>query len=127
MQDVDDVLAYPLEVPEDGGHHSLWKLREELLRVGVGDDEWRACRAEDLHSVAGLVISHLFSDENTGTPWDSGNGVPPNVMWTPPPVGGAIPALPQCGHRARRHRGAGDLARRTRSDGSLRSRTRRHQ
>ena len=32
MQDADDVLAYPLEVPEDGGHHSLWKLREELLR-----------------------------------------------------------------------------------------------
>jgi hypothetical protein len=267
-QDADDVLAYPLEVPEDGGHHSIWKLREELLRVEVGDDDWRdltwsklvnefrhhfgyappvgqdpllslgqhffpcaleesgfsvsgkqrqyrtalasttawnsplgspfqydasaselwvqlplgdeavaaklgqlpqlnaaeqaavqdlyfaprldlafvaflfpdwqsaeihliqecdehkrwhwfqrhfalanarrkviaehlakhvahrtGCRAEDLHSVAGIVISRLFSDENTGTPWDSDNGVPPNVMWTPPPAGGAIPAL----------------------------------
>jgi hypothetical protein len=268
MPDADDVLAYPLEVPEDGGHHSLWKLREELLRVEVGDDDWRdltwskmvnefrhhfgyappvgqdpllslgqhffpcaleesgfsvsgkqrqyrmalasttawnsplgspfqydasaselwvqlpladeavaaklgqlpqlnaaeqaavqdlyfaprldlafvafmfpdwqgaeihliqecdehkrwhwfqrhfalanarrkviaahlakhvadrtGCRAEDLHSIAGLVISRLFSDENTGIPWDSDNGVPPNVMWTPPPAGGAIPAL----------------------------------
>ena len=268
MQDADDVLAYPLEVPEDGGHHSLWKLREELLRVEVGDDDWRdltwskmvnefrhhfgyappagqdpllslgqhffpcaleesgfsvsgkqrqyrtalasatawnsplgspfqydasaselwvqlplddegvaaklgqlpqlngaeqaavqdlyfaprldlafvaflfpdwqsaeihliqecdeqkrwhwfqrhfalanarrkviaahlakhvahrtGCRAEDLHSVAELVISRLFSDENTGTPWDSDKGVPPNVMWTPSPAGGAIPAL----------------------------------
>ncbi|MFM0258419.1 Tc toxin subunit A-related protein [Paraburkholderia sediminicola] len=274
MQDADDVLAYPLEVPEDGGHHSLWKLREELLRVEVGDDDCRdlswskivnefrhhfgyapptgqdpllslgqhffpcvleesgfsvsgkqrqyrtalasttawnsppgspfqydssasapelwvqlplgdeavaaklgqlpqlnaaeqaavqdlyfaprldlafvaflfpdwqsaeinliqecdehkrwhwfqrhfalanarrkviaehlakhvahrtGCRAEDLQSVAGLVISHLFSDENTGTPWDADNreplGGPPSVMWTPPPAGGAIPAL----------------------------------
>jgi hypothetical protein len=40
-QDADDVLAYPLEVPEDGGHYSLWKLREELLRVEVCDDDWR--------------------------------------------------------------------------------------
>ena len=41
MQDADDVLAYPLEVPEDGGHHSLWKLREELLRVEVCEDDCR--------------------------------------------------------------------------------------
>ncbi len=41
MQDADDVLAYPLEMPEDGGHYSLWKLREELLRVEVCDDDWR--------------------------------------------------------------------------------------
>ena len=40
-QEADDVLAYPLEVPEGGGHHSLWKLREELLRVEVCDDDWR--------------------------------------------------------------------------------------
>ena len=268
IQDPDDVLTYPLDVPEDGGHHSLWELREELLRVEVGDDDWRdltwskiidqfrhhfgyappagqdpllslgqhffpraleesgfsvsanqrqyrtalasttawnsppgspfqydasaaelwvqlplgdeavaaqlgqlpqlnsaeqaavqdlyfaprldlafvaflfpdwqsaeihliqesdeherwhwfqrhfalanarreviaahlakhvayrtGCAAEDLHSVASLVISRLYSDENTGTPWDSDNGVPPNVMWTPPPAGGAIPAL----------------------------------
>ncbi|HKN59914.1 MAG TPA: neuraminidase-like domain-containing protein [Candidatus Acidoferrales bacterium] len=268
MQDADDVLAYPLEVPEDSGHHSLWKLREELLQVEVCEDDWRClswtkivnefrhhfgyapaagqdpllslgqhyfpcaleesgfsvsakqrqyrtalastkawnsplgspfqydassselwvqlplgdeavavklgslpplnaaeqaatqdlyfaprldlafvaflfpdwqsaeihliqeceererwhwfqrhfalanarrkviaahlakhvahrtgCRAEDLHSVAELVISRLYSDENTGTPWDSDNGVPPNVMWTSPPAGGAIPAL----------------------------------
>jgi hypothetical protein len=50
-------------------------------------------REEDLHSVAELVISRLYSDENTGTPWDSDNGVPPNVMWTARPAGGTIPAL----------------------------------
>jgi hypothetical protein len=51
------------------------------------------CSPEDLEPVAALVISRLFADENTGTPWESDNGVPPSVMWTPPPVGGAIPAL----------------------------------
>jgi Tc toxin complex TcA C-terminal TcB-binding domain len=268
MQDADDVLNYPLDVPEDSGHHSLWKLREELLRVEVCDDDWRdlswskivgefrhhfgyappagqdpllslgqhffpcaleesgfsvsgnqrqyrtsltsatawnsppgspfqydvavselwvqlplgdeavaaklgqlpqlnpaeqaavqdlyfaprvdlasvaflfpdwqsaeihlieacdeherwrwfrrqfaladarrrviaahlakhvahrtGCGEEDLESVAGLVISHLFSDENTGTPWDPDDGAEPAVMWTPPPAGGAIAAL----------------------------------
>jgi len=267
VQDADDVLAYPLDVPEGGGHHSLWKLREELLRVEVCDDDWRCltwsriveefrhhfgyapsagqdpllslgqhffpcaleesgfsvsgkqrqyrvglasttawnsppgspfqydasaselwvqlplgdevvgaklgqlpplntaeqaavqdlyfaprldlafvaflfpdwqsaevhliqecneherwhwfrrhfalanarrkviaahladhvahrtgCRAEDLLAVAALVISRLYADENTGTPWDSDSGVPPNVMWTSPP-GGAIATL----------------------------------
>jgi Tc toxin complex TcA C-terminal TcB-binding domain len=51
------------------------------------------CREEDLESVAGVVLSSLLSDENTGTPWESDNGVPPAVMWTPPPSGGAIAAL----------------------------------
>jgi hypothetical protein len=51
------------------------------------------CRAEDLESVAALVLSRLFADENTGTPWESDSGVLPTVMWTPPPAGGAIPAL----------------------------------
>ena len=51
------------------------------------------CHEEDLHAVAGTVISRLFSDENTGTPWDSDSGVPPAVKWTPPPAGGAIVAL----------------------------------
>jgi hypothetical protein len=41
VQDPDDVATYPLEVPEDGGRHSLWELREELLRVEVGNDDWR--------------------------------------------------------------------------------------
>jgi hypothetical protein len=40
-----------------------------------------------------LVLAHMLSDENTGIPWDSDSGVPPSVMWTPPPAGGAIPAL----------------------------------
>jgi hypothetical protein len=268
IQDAEDVLSYPLEVPEDGGHHSLWKLREELLRVEVWEEDWRelswtkianefrrhfgyappagqdpllslgqhffpcaleesgfsvsgkqrqyrtalvsavawnsplgspfqydasaselwvqlplgdeavaaklgqlpqlnaaeqaavqdlyfaprldlafvaflfpdwqsaeihliqecdehqrwhwfkrhfalanarrkviaahlakhvahrtGCAADDLNAVAGLVISGLFSDENTGTPWDSDGGAPPNVMWTPAPIGSAIPAL----------------------------------
>ncbi len=51
------------------------------------------CPAEELESVAGLVLSSLLSDENTGTPWESDSGVPPSVMWTPAPSGGAIPAL----------------------------------
>jgi hypothetical protein len=51
------------------------------------------CRAEDLPSVAGLVMSRLASDENTGSPWDSDLGTPPTPTWAPPPVGGAIPAL----------------------------------
>ncbi len=51
------------------------------------------CRAEDLDSVAALVLSRLLADENTGTPWESDSGVPPSVMWTPPPAGGAIAAL----------------------------------
>ena len=51
------------------------------------------CREEDLEAVAGTVLSHLYSDGNTGSPWESDNGVPPPVMWTPPPAGGAIPAL----------------------------------
>jgi len=51
------------------------------------------CRAEDLSSVAGLVLSRLFADENTGTPWESDSGTLPTVMWTPPPSGGAIAAL----------------------------------
>lgn len=51
------------------------------------------CRADDLDAVAGLVISRLYADENTGTPWDSDGGAPPSVMWTPPPAGGAIPTL----------------------------------
>jgi hypothetical protein len=51
------------------------------------------CRHEDLEQVAGLVLSRLFSDENTGTPWESDSSVTPAVMWTPPPSGGAIAAL----------------------------------
>jgi hypothetical protein len=51
------------------------------------------CCADDLNSVAGVVLAHLSSDENTGSPWDSDTGAPPSIMWTPPPAGGAIPAL----------------------------------
>ncbi|MFZ0420270.1 MAG: neuraminidase-like domain-containing protein [Candidatus Sulfotelmatobacter sp.] len=51
------------------------------------------CHLEELEEVAALVLSQLFSDENTGTPWESDTGAPPSsVMWTPP-AGGAIPAL----------------------------------
>ena len=50
------------------------------------------CRLEETEEVAALVLSQLFSDENTGTPWESDSGAPPSVMWTPP-AGGAIPAL----------------------------------
>ena len=51
------------------------------------------CSHDDLDDVAGRVLSSLLSDENTGTPWESDSGVAPTVMWTPPPSGGAIPAL----------------------------------
>ena len=54
-------------------------------RTGCGD--------EDLEGVAELVLSRLYSDENTGTPWESDTGAPPSVLWTSPPVGGAIAAL----------------------------------
>ena len=55
--------------------------------------ERTGCHEEDLESVAAQVLSSLLSDENTGTPWELDTGVPPSVMWTPPPAGGAIPAL----------------------------------
>jgi hypothetical protein len=76
-------------------HFALANARRKVIAAHLAEHvAYRTgCRAEDLHSVAGLVISHLSSDENTGTPWDSDNGVPPNLMWTPPPAGGAIPAL----------------------------------
>ena len=51
------------------------------------------CRSEGLHAIAGLVLSHLLADENGGTPWEFDSGVPPTVMWTPLPSGGAIAAL----------------------------------
>jgi len=51
------------------------------------------CRFEELEPVAGLVLSHLFSDENTGTPWESDSGVIPSLLWAPSPSGGAIAAL----------------------------------
>jgi hypothetical protein len=40
--------------------------------------------------VADLVLSHLWADENTGTPWESASGAPPKVMWYPPPCSGRI-------------------------------------
>jgi hypothetical protein len=51
------------------------------------------CHFEALEAVAELVLSQLLSDENTGTPWESDSGVPPAMMWTPQPSGGAIAAL----------------------------------
>jgi Tc toxin complex TcA C-terminal TcB-binding domain len=51
------------------------------------------CHAEELESIAGLVLSSLLADENTGAPWESDSGAPPPVMWTPSPSGGAIAAL----------------------------------
>jgi hypothetical protein len=47
---------------------------------------------DDLKEVAGLVLGHMSSDENTGTPWESDSGVPPTVLWAPP-SGGAVAAL----------------------------------
>ena len=50
------------------------------------------CGHEELEDVAALVLSQLWSDENTGSPWESDSGVPPTVMWLPP-AGGAMAAL----------------------------------
>src|SRR5271157_1816685 len=54
-----------------------------------------SCRHEDVRGVAGLVLSHLFADENQAlTPWEeTDGGATPAVSWTPPPSGGAIAAL----------------------------------
>lgn len=38
-QDADDALNDPLDLPEVGHKHSLWKLREQLLAVDIADDE----------------------------------------------------------------------------------------
>ena len=52
------------------------------------------CRHEELDGVAGIVLSHLFSDENAAkTPWESDTGATPAVTWSPLPSGGAIAAL----------------------------------
>jgi hypothetical protein len=76
-------------------HFALANARRKVIAAHLAKHvaHRTGCRAEDLDAVAGLVISRLNADENTGTPWDSDSGAPPNVMWTPPPAGGAIPAL----------------------------------
>jgi hypothetical protein len=38
-QDAEDALNYPLDLPEEGQEHSLWKLREALLTVEVNEEE----------------------------------------------------------------------------------------
>ena len=38
-QDAEDALHFPLDLPEDGHEHSLWKLREDLLRVEVDEEK----------------------------------------------------------------------------------------
>jgi hypothetical protein len=48
---------------------------------------------EHLEPVADLVLGHLLSDENNGSPWESDSGVPPSVMWPLEPAGGAVAAL----------------------------------
>jgi hypothetical protein len=51
------------------------------------------CHREGLEQVSELVLSRLWADENSGAPWESDSGVPPAVMWTQTPAGGAIAAL----------------------------------
>ncbi|HWN67040.1 MAG TPA: neuraminidase-like domain-containing protein [Haliangium sp.] len=44
--------------------------------------------------LAWVLLKHLFADENKGqTPWETNDGKPPKVTWTPPPSGGAFAAL----------------------------------
>jgi len=76
-------------------HFALANARRKVIAAYLAKHvaHRTGCRAEDLDAVAALVLAHMLSDENTGSPWDSDNGVPPSVMWTPPATGGAIPAL----------------------------------
>ena len=39
LQDPEDALTFPLDLPENDEHHSLWKLREALLAVEVREEE----------------------------------------------------------------------------------------
>ena len=39
LQGNDDALAFPLNLPEDEHHHSLWKLRHKLLEAHVSDED----------------------------------------------------------------------------------------
>ena len=75
-------------------HFALADARRKVIVKHLAKDVARHsdCHFEELESSAGLVLSQLFSDENTGTPWESVSGDPPQVMWTPP-SGGAIAAL----------------------------------
>lgn len=50
-------------------------------------------RHDHLEHVADLVLGHMLSDENNGTPWESDAGTPPSVMWPLQPAGGAVAAL----------------------------------
>ena len=76
-------------------HFALANARRRIIADHLARHVARRtdCRFEDLNAVAALVLSHLLADENTGTPWESDSGVPPTVLWTPSPSGGAIAAL----------------------------------
>ena len=76
-------------------HFALANARRKVVAEHLARHVERrtGCRSEGLRAVAGLVLSHLLADENSGTPWESDSGVPPAVMWTPLPTGGAIAAL----------------------------------
>ena len=39
LQEPEDALSYPLDLSEPDDHHSLWRLREALLAVEVGEEE----------------------------------------------------------------------------------------
>ena len=76
-------------------HFALANARRKVVAEHLARHVERrtGCRSEGLRAVAGLVFSHLLADENSGTPWKSDSGVPPAIMWTPLPTGGAIAAL----------------------------------
>ena len=76
-------------------HFALAEARRRVIVKHLAEhvSHHSDCRFEELESVAGLVLSQLFADENTGTPWESDSGVPPTAMWAPSPSGGAIAAL----------------------------------
>ncbi len=51
------------------------------------------CRHEELEGAVGVILRHLYADENNAKDWENPDGTPPSVMWKPPPSGGALAAL----------------------------------
>ncbi|MFZ1009277.1 MAG: neuraminidase-like domain-containing protein [Candidatus Sulfotelmatobacter sp.] len=76
-------------------HFALADARRKVIAKHLAKhvSHHSGCNLEAVEATAGLALSQLLSDENNGTPWEADSGVPPAVMWSPQPYGGAIAAL----------------------------------
>lgn len=76
-------------------HFALANIRRRIIAEHLARhvERYAGQHCEDLAAVAGLILSHLSADENTGTPWESDSGLPPTLLWQTAPSGGAIAAL----------------------------------